>query len=154
LTWESWPGTHQIKPQAIVPQGIVAETMLPATIQVTIGLSGTLNLSPIATPVITPTQTKNIVITPTAGPQARLYEIAEKITQDVRILQKQDSLSSWIKTSILRRTSPSSPKGLLGAIRQIFLYLPFYVARFEGLQTGTCTIRTQFSNDHQNPYTQ
>jgi YbbR domain-containing protein len=52
------PGTHQIKPQAIVPQGIVAETMLPATIQVTIGLQGTLNLSPVATPSVTPTRTK------------------------------------------------------------------------------------------------
>jgi hypothetical protein len=32
--------------------------MLPATIQVTIGFKGTLNLSPVATPVITPTRTK------------------------------------------------------------------------------------------------
>ena len=47
-------GTHQIKPQAVVPQGIVAETMLPATIQVTIGPKGTLNLSPVATPSVTP----------------------------------------------------------------------------------------------------
>jgi len=58
------PGTHQIKPQAIVPQGIVAETMLPATIQVTIGPVGTLNLSPIATPTITPTKTKGALATP------------------------------------------------------------------------------------------
>jgi YbbR domain-containing protein len=43
-------GTHQIKPQAVVPQGVVAETLLPATIQVTIGPKGTLNLSPVATP--------------------------------------------------------------------------------------------------------
>jgi len=62
------PGTHQIKPQAIVPQGIVAETMLPATIQVTIGLSGTLNLSPIATPTITPTKTKSTLGTPVSTP--------------------------------------------------------------------------------------
>ena len=56
------PGTHQVKPQAIVPQGIVAETMLPATIQVTIGAQGTLHLSPLptpsATPAPTPTKTK------------------------------------------------------------------------------------------------
>jgi YbbR domain-containing protein len=51
-------GTHQVTPQAIVPQGVVAESMLPATIQVTIGLSGTLNLSPVATPSATPTKTK------------------------------------------------------------------------------------------------
>jgi YbbR domain-containing protein len=52
------PGTHQVQPQAIAPQGIVAETMLPATIQVTIGPVGTLNLSPVATPGLTPTPTK------------------------------------------------------------------------------------------------
>jgi YbbR domain-containing protein len=51
-------GAYQLKPQVIVPQGIVVETMLPATIQVTIGFKGTLNLSPVATPVITPTRTK------------------------------------------------------------------------------------------------
>jgi len=51
------PGTYQIKPQAIVPQGIVAETMLPATIQVTIGAKGTLNLSPLPTPSVTPAPT-------------------------------------------------------------------------------------------------
>jgi YbbR domain-containing protein len=51
------PGTHQVKPQAIVPQGIVAETMLPATIQVTIGPIGTLNLSPLPTPSVTPAPT-------------------------------------------------------------------------------------------------
>lgn len=62
------PGTHQIKPQAIVPQGIVAETMLPATIQVTIGLSGTLNLSPISTPTVTPTTTKTNLATPARTP--------------------------------------------------------------------------------------
>jgi YbbR domain-containing protein len=52
------PGTYQVKPQAIAPQGIVAETMLPATIQVTIGPKGTLNLSPVPTPSVTPTRTK------------------------------------------------------------------------------------------------
>jgi YbbR domain-containing protein len=52
-------GAHQVTPQAVVPQGIVAESMLPATIQVTIGLSGTLNVSPVVTPTVTP------VITPT-----------------------------------------------------------------------------------------
>jgi YbbR domain-containing protein len=62
------PGTYQIKPQAIVPQGIVAETMLPAMIQVTIGPSGTLNLSPIATPSITPTRTKTTLGTPVSTP--------------------------------------------------------------------------------------
>jgi YbbR domain-containing protein len=62
------PGTHQIKPQAIVPQGIVAETMLPATIQVTIGPVGTLNLSPIATPTMTPTKTKGALATPVLTP--------------------------------------------------------------------------------------
>jgi len=56
-------GTHQVTPQAIVPQGIVAETMLPATIQVTIGLSGTLNILPLPTP--TRTITTTAVITPT-----------------------------------------------------------------------------------------
>jgi YbbR domain-containing protein len=43
-------GTYQLKPQTIVPQGIVVETILPATIQVTIGTKGTLNLSPVPTP--------------------------------------------------------------------------------------------------------
>ena len=62
------PGTHQIKPQAIAPQGIVAETMLPATIQVTIGPVGTLNLSPIATPTVTPTKTKSTLATPALTP--------------------------------------------------------------------------------------
>jgi len=46
-------GTHQVKPQAVVPQGVVAESMLPATIQVTIGLTGTLPVSPVATPTKT-----------------------------------------------------------------------------------------------------
>lgn len=46
-------GTHQVKPQAIVPQGIVAESMLPATIQVTIGPTGTLGISPVPTPTRT-----------------------------------------------------------------------------------------------------
>ncbi len=50
-------GTHQVKPQTIVPQGIVVETMLPATIQVTIGPKGTLNLSPLPTPTVTPAPT-------------------------------------------------------------------------------------------------
>ena len=62
------PGTHQIKPQVIVPQGIVAETMLPATIQVTIGLQGTLNLSPIATPTVTPTRARTALATPALTP--------------------------------------------------------------------------------------
>jgi len=53
-------GTHQVKPQAVVPQGIVAESMLPATVQVTIGPSGTLGVTPVVTatravPVTTPT---------------------------------------------------------------------------------------------------
>jgi YbbR domain-containing protein len=61
-------GTHQIKPQTIVPQGIVAETMLPATIQVTIGPVGTLNLSPIATPTITPTRPKTAPTAPGLTP--------------------------------------------------------------------------------------
>ena len=56
-------GTHQVTPQAIVPQGVVAETMLPATIQVTIGLSGTLNTLPSPTP--TKTITATTVVTPT-----------------------------------------------------------------------------------------
>lgn len=51
-------GTHQVKPQAIVPQGVVAESMLPATIQVTIGPTGTLPVSPLPTPAVTPTKTK------------------------------------------------------------------------------------------------
>jgi YbbR domain-containing protein len=62
------PGTHQIKPQAIVPQGIVAETMLPATIQVTIGPLGTLNLSPLATPTATPTKAKTTPATSALTP--------------------------------------------------------------------------------------
>ncbi len=56
-------GTHQVTPQPIVPQGVVAETMLPATIQVTVGYSGTLNLSPLPTP--TRTITATAVVTPT-----------------------------------------------------------------------------------------
>jgi len=51
-------GAYQLKPQVIVPQGVVVETMLPATIQVTIGYKGTLNLSPVPTPGPTPTKTK------------------------------------------------------------------------------------------------
>jgi YbbR domain-containing protein len=52
-------GTYQIKPRIVVPQGVVAESMLPAMIQVTIGPTGTLNVvSPIATPSVTPTRTK------------------------------------------------------------------------------------------------
>lgn len=47
------PGTHQVAPQVIVPQGIVAESILPATIQVTIGPAGTLQISPVATPTRT-----------------------------------------------------------------------------------------------------
>jgi YbbR domain-containing protein len=62
------PGTYQITPQAIAPQGIVAETMLPATIQVTLGPVGTLNLSPIATPTVTPTRTKSTLPRPTLTP--------------------------------------------------------------------------------------
>jgi len=58
-------GTHQVTPQAIVPQGIVAETMLPATIQVTIGLSGTLNLSPLPTPTKTISATTGVTPTTT-----------------------------------------------------------------------------------------
>ena len=46
-------GTHQVKPQAVVPQGVVAESLLPATIQVTIGPTGTLSVSPVATPTRT-----------------------------------------------------------------------------------------------------
>ena len=46
-------GTHQVKPQAVVPQGVVAESLLPATIQVTIGPTGTLSVSPAATPTKT-----------------------------------------------------------------------------------------------------
>ena len=46
-------GTHQVKPQAVVPEGVVAESMLPATIQVTIGLTGTLPVSPLPTPTRT-----------------------------------------------------------------------------------------------------
>ncbi len=46
-------GTHQVTPQVVVPQGIVAESMLPATIQVTIGPTGTLETSPVATPTRT-----------------------------------------------------------------------------------------------------
>jgi len=46
-------GTHQVKPQAVVPQGIVAESLLPATIQVTIGPTGTLSVSPLPTPTKT-----------------------------------------------------------------------------------------------------
>jgi YbbR domain-containing protein len=46
-------GTHQVKPQAVVPQGVVAESLLPATIQVTVGPTGTLSLSPVATPTKT-----------------------------------------------------------------------------------------------------
>ena len=46
-------GTHQVKPQAVVPQGVVAESLLPATIQVTIGPTGTLSVSPVATPTKT-----------------------------------------------------------------------------------------------------
>jgi YbbR domain-containing protein len=62
------PGTHQVKPQTIAPQGIVAETMLPATIQVTIGPLGTLNLSPIPTPTTTPTRTKTTPAIPAFTP--------------------------------------------------------------------------------------
>jgi len=58
-------GTHQITPQAVVPQGVVAETMLPATIQVTIGLSGTLNLSPLPTPTKTISATSGVTPTTT-----------------------------------------------------------------------------------------
>ena len=137
------PGTHQIKPQAIVPQGIVAETMLPATIQVTIGLSGTLNLSPIATPVITPTQTKNSVITPTAGPQARLYEITEKDNGKTFTYAPKTRFSVILdQNKYPQENLTIEPKGLLGALSNIpAVSPPFYVARFEGLQTGTCTIR-------------
>jgi YbbR domain-containing protein len=46
-------GAHQVKPQAVVPQGVVAESLLPATIQVTIGPTGTLSVSPVATPTKT-----------------------------------------------------------------------------------------------------
>jgi hypothetical protein len=46
-------GAHQVKPQAVVPQGVVAESLLPATIQVTIGPTGTLSVSPAATPTRT-----------------------------------------------------------------------------------------------------
>ncbi len=46
-------GTHQLAPQIIVPEGIVAESVLPPTIQVTIGTLG--SFSPLPTPTITPT---------------------------------------------------------------------------------------------------
>ncbi len=58
-------GTHQVAPQAVVPQGVVAETMLPATIQVTIGLSGTLTISPLPTPTKTISATSGITPTTT-----------------------------------------------------------------------------------------
>lgn len=42
------PGTYQVVPRVIVPEGVVAESILPSTIQVTIAPAGT--LSPLATP--------------------------------------------------------------------------------------------------------
>jgi YbbR domain-containing protein len=57
-------GTHQIAPTAILPQGLIAETMLPAIIRVTVGPSGTLTIqSPLPTPTATITPT--VAITPT-----------------------------------------------------------------------------------------
>ncbi len=51
------PGTHQLVPQIIVPEGVVAESILPATVQVTIALVG--SFSPLLTPTfgLTPTPT-------------------------------------------------------------------------------------------------
>jgi len=45
-------GTHQVTPQIIVPEGIVAESILPPIIQVTIGPAG--SLSPLPTPASSP----------------------------------------------------------------------------------------------------
>jgi YbbR domain-containing protein len=46
-------GTHQVTPQIIVPEGVVAKSILPPTIQVTIAPTGT--FSPLPTPTVGPT---------------------------------------------------------------------------------------------------
>ncbi|MDY7041757.1 MAG: CdaR family protein, partial [Chloroflexota bacterium] len=52
-------GTHKVTPQVIVPEGIVVESILPATIEVLIarGALPTLTPTPVTTPTPTPTPT-------------------------------------------------------------------------------------------------
>ncbi len=51
-------GTHQVTPQVIVPEGIVAESVLPATVQVTIATAGSLSPQSTLTPSPTPSPTR------------------------------------------------------------------------------------------------
>jgi YbbR domain-containing protein len=136
-------GTHQVKPQAVVPQGIVAETMLPATIQVTIGPKGTLGLSPVATPVITPTRTKGAVITPTVEANSRVYEITEQDNGKTFRYTLADRFSILLdQNKYPREKLVVEPSGIIGEMSNIStVRAPFYVVRFGGLKTGTCTIR-------------
>jgi hypothetical protein len=83
------------------------------------------------------------VITPTAGPQARLYEITEKDNGKTFTYAPTTRFSVILdQNKYPQENLTIEPKGLLGAISNIpAVSPPFYVARFEGLQTGTCTIR-------------
>jgi hypothetical protein len=58
-------GSHQIEPQVVVPEGIVAQNILPAALQVEIMVPLPATATPTAAPTVTPTARPAVIPTPT-----------------------------------------------------------------------------------------